>query len=222
MYNVYFCSERDYTCVKLNTMNNAQNVHKEHRGLWDCVGGALDFSSWSAELEFHRWELHPAYLHYLPRAAEGAAETNTVGKRSSSASAFLRLPCKPVRMCTGKLETNSPVVIWALKVWGIWTELKTPSPRYQLEMFSHFKDAGGGVSHLGESPLSLPLDGFATFLTGVGDPFLRLSAPLPRFQKSIVLSPQIRSRWSQAWPDWTLPIPEFGKSLVLGPQTSTT
>lgn len=134
----------------------------------------------------------------------------------------LRLPCKPVRMCTRKLETNSPVVIWALKVWGIWTELKTPSPRHQLEMFSYFKDAGDGESHLGEFPLSLPLDGFATFLTGVGDPFLRLSAPLPRFQKSIVLSPQIRSRWSQAWPDWTLPIPEFGKSLVLGPQTSTT
>ncbi|XP_076423391.1 uncharacterized protein LOC143272431 [Peromyscus maniculatus bairdii] len=55
-------------------------------------------------------------------------------------------------------------------------------------MFSHFKDAGGGESHLGESPLSLPLDGFATFLTGgktmsstqqmPGDPFAVLEVPL--------------------------------------------
>lgn len=32
-------------------------------------------------------------------------------------------------------------------------------------------------------------------------PFLRLSVPLPKFQKSVILSPQRRSRWSQPWPD---------------------
>lgn len=155
--------------------------------------------------------LHRAQLHYPPRAAEGAAETKVCGKQ-----ALLQLfnDFAPSRCSEGSSPASSlQVVIWELKVWGIQTDLKTPSPRYQLEMFCHFEDAG--IRDTGRSfhchYLWMVLRLCSQVLV---TPFLRLSAPLPKFQKSVVLSPQRRSRWSQAWLDWTRPIPEFIKSSL--------
>lgn len=204
MYCVYFCSEREYTCVKLNTMRNVQNVHKDHRGRCDSAGGAQN----SAELEFCSTEHNCTTRLELQRALQ---RQKSVGKR-----ALLQLfnDFAPSRCSEGSSPASSlQVVIWELKVWGIRTDLKTPSPRYQLEMFCHFEDAG--IRDTGRSfhchYLWMVLRLCSQVLV---TPFLRLSAPLPKFQKSVVLSPQRRSRWSQAWLDWTRPIPEFIKSSL--------
>lgn len=66
MYCVYFCSEREYTCVKLNTMRNVQNVHKDHRGRCDSAGGAQN----SAELEFCSTEHNCTTCLELQRALQ--------------------------------------------------------------------------------------------------------------------------------------------------------
>lgn len=84
-------------------------------------------------------------------------------------------------------------------------------------MFCHFQDVEGEGSHLREFLLSLPLDDFATLLTGVGDLlyFLQLSACfLSQISKVRSFISTNKESLKLLWPDWTLLVPE-SKSLVL-------
>jgi hypothetical protein len=72
-----FYIKRLYTCVKVNIMNNVQNVYiwlhcKEHAGICGGVGGGLNFCFYSEVLEWSRREHYQAHRHYSPWAIEGA------------------------------------------------------------------------------------------------------------------------------------------------------
>lgn len=120
LQNVCFlCQEREHTCVKVNTMNNVQNVHKEHGNMWGSAGGELNFCSWSEKIEVLRWKSHLAHPHYLPQTAEGAADTNYSWRVTLSCGFFTVLSAGQCARAYGRLAPNSLQVGFFLGGWGV-------------------------------------------------------------------------------------------------------